>query len=248
MDLKKHGVIITGGSSGIGAETARILSEEVGFHNVFILDKKSPNYELKNLNFLQCDLSRPNDVENCINNIGKDFKIGYLFSNAGVIEFGKITEMDIDKINEIISNNLLSTIYALKYTLPHMIKNNFGKIVLNGSDQSFIGKKSMSIYGSTKGAIAQLCKSTALDYAKNNINVNCVCPGTIETENYFNLIKQINANIDPLQIKEAAIKSIPLRRNGTPRDVANVVEFLFSEKSSYLTGTTISIDGGYTAQ
>lgn len=248
MFCQNYSVIITGGSSGIGAATAKALSQI--FEKVYVLDKQTPKFELGKINYLKCDVSDFEEVKTNIDEIAKTTNIGYLFTNAGIIKFGSLTETSIDEIKEITSVNLLGTIFTLKACLPYMMKNKFGKVVLMGSDQSFIGKKGMSIYGATKGAIAQLTKSTALDYAKYNINVNCVCPGTIETENYDVLIeeKAKELNMSSVDLKSASLKTVPLKRNGTPKDVADLVEFLFSEKSSFLTGSIIPIDGGYIAQ
>jgi NAD(P)-dependent dehydrogenase (short-subunit alcohol dehydrogenase family) len=103
----------------------------------------------------------------------------------------------------------------------------------------------MSIYGASKGAIAQLAKSTSLDYEKYNINVNCICPGTIETEKYFESInrKASMYNKDSKLIHESSEKLQPLRRNGKPIEIAHLVEFLISENSKFITGATIPIDG-----
>lgn len=240
--------IVTGGSSGIGAATVKLIAKSI--KKVFVLDRKELTYSLENVSFIKCDVSKYEEVKAAFEEISRISKIGYVFCNAGIIEFGNIETTPQEKIIEIININLVGTIYTLKETLPIMKANNFGRIVLMGSDQSFIGKKNMSIYGATKGAIAQLTKSTALEYAKNNITVNCVCPGTIETETYHDSINNIakKNNIDPQVIHERTTKLTPLQRNGKPEDVANVVQFLFSEQSSFITGSLIPIDGGYTAQ
>ena len=110
--------------------------------------------------------------------------IDFLFSCAGVIEFGNVEESSIELIDQVINTSIKGAIYILKEIIPLMKAIKFGKIVLMGSDQSFVSKKNMLIYGASKGAIALLTKSTALDYAKYNINVNRICPGTSETKKY----------------------------------------------------------------
>lgn len=245
---QEYSVVITGSSSGIGAASVKLISKYAS--HVFALDIVEPNYKLENVTFFKTDISNFNEVNQTIQKISTISKIGYLFCNAGLIEFGTVEDTPIEKISRIINVNLIGTIYLLKAIIPYMKIQNFGKIVLMGSDQSFIGKKNMAIYGATKGAIAQLTKSTALEYAENNIMVNCVCPGTIETERYLEHINSIvlEKNIDISKLSQISKKSIPINRIGQPEEVAKLVKFLFSEDSSFMTGSIISIDGGYTAQ
>ena len=142
------------------------------------------------------------------------------------------------------------TFYLLKNVLPLMKAQQRGSIVLMGSDQSFIGKSKSAAYGLTKGAIAQLTKSTAIDYAPFNIRVNCICPGTINTplldkavDRYHSItgerIEDIRKSLDHVQ---------PLNRIGDPKEIAAVVAFLLSDENSFMTGSLVSADGGYVSQ
>ena len=131
-----------------------------------------------------------------------------------------------------------------------MKQQKYGNIVLTGSDQSFIGKGESAVYGATKGAIAQLTKSTAIDYAKYNIRVNCICPGTIDTPLYHHAVNRYSSKtgVGKDSIYESLKSAQPLSRIGKPEEVAHLVEFLFSEKSSFITGSLLSVDGGFIAQ
>ena len=131
-----------------------------------------------------------------------------------------------------------------------MIENKQGSIVLMWSDQTFIAKHQSSIYGATKAAIWQLTKSTALDYVQYNIRVNAICPGTIETpQAIMNAEKLANISFDGnLELAEKELsKWQMIERRGTPDEIANVVLFLLSDKASFMTGSLVNADGGYTS-
>ena len=132
-----------------------------------------------------------------------------------------------------------------------MREQRHGSIVLMGSDQSLIGKKKSAIYGATKGAIGQLTKSTALDYAEYGIRVNCVCPGAIDTPLCEGAIKNFTTKYTTESV-ESLLQKVqekhPLNRLGKPEEVANVILFVCSNEASFITGSLISIDGGYVAQ
>lgn len=125
-----------------------------------------------------------------------------------------------------------------------------GNIVLMGSDQSIVGKGKSAVYGLTKGAIGQLTKSTAIDYAEYNIRVNCVCPGTIETPLLNNAVDGFSrmTNSEKGAILESLKNAQPMNRIAQPYEIANVVCFLLSDDSSFMTGSLCSVDGGYTCQ
>jgi len=122
--------------------------------------------------------------------------------------------------------------------------------VLMGSDQSFVGKGKSAAYGLTKGAIGQLTKSTAIDYAEHNIRVNCICPGTIETPLLNNAVEGFikRTNLEKDTILDSLKKAQPINRIAQPYEVANVVCFLLSDEASFITGSLYSVDGGYTCQ
>ncbi len=249
MRFRNKTIIITGGASGIGAATAELFAQEGAV--VYVLDKQRLAYQMARIIYIRCDVSDLQQVKNAIETVQKETSvIDYLFCNAGVHLFATIEESSIEAMNRVIGSNLFGTIYCLQQVLPLMKKQNLGSIVLMASDQAFIAKEQCAIYGASKAAIAQLAKSTALDYAHYNIKVNCVCPGTIDTPMYQNVIKQFQ---EKTQLSEQTIRAnvadrLPLKRIGTPKEVAEVVSFLCSDAASFMTGALVNIDGGYTIQ
>ncbi|HOW16861.1 MAG TPA: SDR family oxidoreductase, partial [bacterium] len=169
---------------------------------------------------------------------------------AGIHLSQNLEDTSLDDFEKVLSVNLKGLFYVLKLTIPKMKKQKHGNIVLMGSDQCFVGKRNSFVYGLTKGAIGQITKSTALDCAKYGIRINCVCPGTTNTPLYNNAVKNYSyrtgINIDTIHQEED--KVIPLGRIGTPEEIANLVLFLLSDKASFITGSLVSIDGGYTAK
>lgn len=243
-------IIITGGSSGIGAATVKLFSHAGA--NVYILDKKKLTSVVSPwVNYLRCDVSMAEEVTSAIDTILQETpNIDYLFCNAGIHLFANIEESSYEAIQKVLATNLLGTIYCLQQVLPVMKQQGFGSIVLMASDQAFIAKEQCAIYGASKAAIAQLAKSTALDYAQYGIRVNCVCPGTIDTPMYKTVLEQFQQKIglSESSIRDQVAEKLPLKRIGRPEEVAQVVSFLCSEAASFMTGALVNVDGGYTIQ
>jgi NAD(P)-dependent dehydrogenase (short-subunit alcohol dehydrogenase family) len=240
-------ILITGGSSGIGASAAKKFAEQGG--RVYVLDNKPLSYDCAGVTWLQCDVANYKDVVAAVDRIVAEVEqIDCAFLNAGVFYNANLEDTTIEDLDRIFAINFGGVFYLLKKVLPIMRRQNHGAIVLSGSDQCFIAKPNCAIYGATKGAIAQLTKSTALDYAKYNIRVNCVCPGTTETPLIENLLETISQTKG--KSKEEMLKlfsaEIPLARIAKPEEVAELVLFLCSDKASFMTGAIVPVDGGYT--
>ncbi len=242
-------VLITGASTGIGLATAQLFSEKG--YRVFNLDKNQPQKTVNNMEYIPCDLSQVKKIESAIEALlKKTHTLDVLVSNAGQHLSATIEGTSEEDFDRIINLNLKGTFFLIKNILPIMKKQNKGCIILMGSDQSLVGKKNSAVYGATKAAIAQLAKSTALDYAEFNIRVNAVCPGTIDTPLYRNAIEQyhLKTGVPLSEIEKEEAAQQPLQRVGQPEEVAQLIYFLASDSASFITGSLFPIDGGYTAK
>src|SRR5678809_1636975 len=244
MEWNNKIVVITGAGSGIGKATRELLLSKGAI--VYNLDRIDPAEE--DGYFIFCDVSKKEDINSAIDKIfEKEKRIDLLFANAGVHLFATLEETTYDQLESIVGINLLGVFYLLKKIIPIMKQQQKGSIVLMGSDQSFIGKASSSVYGMTKGAIAQLAKSTAIDYAPYNIRVNCICPGTIDTPLLHRAVQQFVAKTG--MAAEEVYKSLdavqPMGRVGKAEEIAQSVAFLLSDESSFTTGSLFAVDGGY---
>lgn len=242
-------IVLTGGATGIGAATVKLLASKGA--TVYVLDLKPLSYEVANVEYLHCDVANFQEVNACVQKIvAKEKRIDSCVANAGIHLVANLEETSLDQIDQLINVNIKGVIYVLKAVLPIMKKRRQGQIVLVGSEQSLIAKRSNAVYGLTKGAIGQLTKSTAIDYADYNIKVNCVCPGTTDTPLVRQAMTQVvQANQATEEDVEQAFSSAqPMNRMGKPEEVAKVIEFLCSHETTFMTGSLVSVDGGYTAQ
>jgi len=247
MKFKDGIAVVTGGTTGIGKACCLRLKEEgASVYNLDIADDGS-----REIPFIKCDVRNYAEVQTAVSYIfEKEGKIDLLFANAGIHVTGNIEETSVEEFENVLSVNLKGLFYTVKAVIPLMKNRNKGRIVLMGSDQSFIGKSRSSVYGLTKGAIGQFTKSTAIDYAEYNIRVNCICPGTIKTPLMLNAIDEFHrlTKIDKDVIYKSWESAQPIKKVATPEEIANVVCFLLSDESSFITGALIAADGGYTCQ
>ncbi|WP_419833328.1 SDR family NAD(P)-dependent oxidoreductase [Endozoicomonas atrinae] len=247
MRFQNKVVIVSGGSSGIGLETGQRLSGEgARVYNLDIVESEAVGSK-----FIPCDVSSFDQVQNAVQSvIAAEGKIDALFANAGIHKFGTIEETAIEDMQKIISINCFGIFYLLKAVLPVMRKQESGSILLMGSDQSFVGKGSSAAYGMSKGAIAQLTKSTAIDYAPFNIRVNCICPGTCETGLLKKAVTGFNqlSGVSESEIMDMLEGAQPIKRVSKPAEIASLACYLLSSENSFMTGALVPVDGGYTCQ
>ncbi|ASG67994.1 short-chain dehydrogenase [Francisella halioticida] len=237
--------LITGGSNGIGKALIDILKQDKN-NDIFNVDISKPN-DNSCAKFIKADLTKEQDIQEVLTCI-KDISFAGIFLNAGILIKGSIFDIDINIIKKVFNVNIWSNIYLIKGLKENICRG--ASIVFNGSDQCFVAKSNSFAYTTSKGAIAQMTKSLAIDLAKYDIRVNTVCPGTVDTDFYKNLIQKYaqNEGISFEQAHESEEKEFPLQRIAQPEEVANLVYFLLSDKSKFMTGGLIPIDGGYTAQ
>jgi 2-keto-3-deoxy-L-fuconate dehydrogenase len=247
---------VTGGASGIGAATIDLFIKnniKVGFIDINQSAGKKlvKSFSNDDIIFIEGDVSKVADIRYAIQQTVEKFgHLDIIFANAGILHMKSLLELSEDDWNNIIDVNLKGVVFTVKEGLPYLIKNNGGVIVVNCSDQSFIGKPSMCAYGITKGGIAQFVKSTALEYGPLNIRINGICPATIKTplsEKAIQEWAELYFDGDIESTWKAEAKKYPLNRYGMPEEVAHLVYFLVSDASSFITGGLYLIDGGLTA-
>ena len=237
--------LVVGGASGMGNAVVRLMAQQgVRTH---VLDIKPTADGV----FQSCDVQDYSQVRRCIHQlVARDGRIDLLFIAAGVHLFANIEETSIEDFERVLAINLKGPFYVLKEVLPIMREQRYGNVVLMGSDQVLIGKPSSAVYGLSKAALGQLTKSTAIDYARYNVRVNCICPGTIDTPMLGPSIERFHqmSGTPTAAIREMLRKAQPIQRLGTPDEIANAVMFLLSDECAFMTGALLSVDGGYTCQ
>jgi len=240
FNLKNKKVIVTGATGGIGDAIvkffvkceAKVLATGTNEEKLNLIKKNYTNVLVNRF-----DISRHDDIEKFIEDSTKIFdgNPDILINNAGITRDNLSLRMSSKEWNEVLDINLTSTFLMTKFALKKMIKNKYGKIVNITSVVGHTGNVGQANYAASKSGIIGFSKSLALEYAKKNININCVSPGFIETN--------MTDKIDP-KFKELIIAKIPSNRLGSPDDVANVVAFLCSDLANYITGETIHVNGG----
>ena len=242
--LKGKTVIVTGGAGGIGRAGVELFSAE-GAHVIIADINEKDGKETAaaaGAEFVRCDVSCSEDVRKVID--AADGKLDVLYNNAGVYwngRDGRITDIDEKIWEKVIAINLRSVFLFCKYAIPLMMKRG-GAVINTASSAGIIGIPDCDAYTATKGAIVQLTKSMAAEYGRYNIRVNCIAPAAIMTP----MMRQSNPENSTFDEERFLKLRTPLRRYGTPEEIAKAALFLASEESSYLNGAIIVADGGIT--
>ncbi len=236
--------LITGATRGIGRQIAITLAKE-GYD--IALNYRKENEDLENTkteieeNKVKCfaakgDVSNFEDCEKIVKQVIENFgKIDVLVNNAGITKDMLLMRMKKEDFEQVIDINLVGTFNVTKNVINHMLKARTGRIINISSVVGVSGNAGQTNYSASKAGMIGFTKSLAKEVASRGVLVNAVAPGFIETT-MTEVLKD--------EIKEEIAKGIPLKRMGTPQDVANVVKFLCSEDSSYMTGQVLQVDGG----
>ena len=240
ISLKNKNIIVTGASGGIGNSIVKKLSEfdaKVLATGTKIEKLKELKSNISNIEILNFDISEFEKIEEFIENATSQLggKLDCIINNAGMTKDNLAIRMNIDEWKKVIDVNLTSTFLLSKFAIKKMLKNKSGKIVNITSVVGHTGNLGQSNYTASKAGIVAMSKSLAIEYAKKNININCISPGFIKT-----------AMTDKLdeKFKELILSKIPSSRLGEPEDIANAVLFLASDQSNYINGETIHVNGG----
>ena len=234
--MKKRNIFISGASRGIGKSMAKHFAKS----NFNVVGTSRNNFkfddDLENLLPIKLDVTSRNDVKDCFDELkSKNLLPDILINNAGITADQLFLRMSDDDWDNVINTNLTGTFNLTKIFLKNMIKNKFGRIINISSISGLMGNPGQVNYSSSKAALNGFTKSLAKEVGSRNITVNCVAPGFIDTD----MTSYIEENE-----RNKILKKIPLNKFGSPEDISKLVMFLISDEASYITGQTISIDGG----
>jgi meso-butanediol dehydrogenase / (S,S)-butanediol dehydrogenase / diacetyl reductase len=257
MRLKNKVAIITGGTSGIGKATALRFVEEGA--NLIVTGRRSELGKIVEAEcrqkggqcfFVEADHRKAEDCQRVVDSALREFgRIDILFNNAGIVTKGTADTTPEDVWRETLEINVTAVWRMCSLVIPQMKKQGAGVIVNNGSDWSVVAGKNALPYIVSKGAVGMMTKAMALDYARENIRVNAVCPGDTFVDRWME--KGYFEGSDPVILEEAVKEAsdyIPMGRFGRPEEIANAVLFLASDESTFVTGHLLLVDGGNTAQ
>lgn len=254
MSLKNKSIIITGAAMGLGLAAAKELASQganltlVDFNKQTLtaarqeLVKEFPDVKVVTV---VGDASKEEDVKRYVDAAVKAFgRIDGLYNNAGIEgRQAPITEYDIEVFKKVIDINLMGVYYGMRYVIPVMQKQKYGRIVNVASVGGLRGVQNQVAYVASKHAVSGMTKNAALEYGRDGITTNAIAPGAILTPMVAEAFKQVNP-ADPKKAESEYAQRNPTKRLGLPHEVAKVVAFLLSEEASYVSGQTLAIDGG----
>jgi NAD(P)-dependent dehydrogenase (short-subunit alcohol dehydrogenase family) len=254
QELEGKVTIVTGAGSGIGrasamlfaAEGAKVvvadISQEGGNKTVELISQK---FGKDRAMLVGTDVGREEDVEKMIDAAVTRFgRLDVIFNNAGIYEWTSVESTPTEIWDRILAVNLRGAFLGIKYAVPHLKKTR-GVIVNTSSSLGVAGALESAAYSASKHGVIGLTKASALDLAPFHIRVNCICPGSIDTSMQA---REFARTPDPVKARKAYDKIYPMGRIGKPEEVAELVLFLATDRSSFITGTPFLIDGGVFAQ
>ncbi|HJW17182.1 MAG TPA: glucose 1-dehydrogenase [Flavisolibacter sp.] len=253
-NLENKVIIITGAAMGLGLAAAKELASQGALLTLVDYNEKSlqqakdeisKQFPASKIVTVIADVSKENEVKHYVEETLKAFgRIDGLYNNAGIEgRQASITEYDIDVFKKVIDINLMGVYYAMRYVIPVMQKQKYGRIVNVASVGGIRGVMNQVPYVATKHAVSGMTKNAALEYSRDGINTNAIAPGAIITPMVAEAFRELNP-ADPKAAETEYAKANPTKRLGQPAEVAKEVAFLLSEDCSYVNGQTIAIDGG----
>lgn len=230
--------IVTGANQGIGFAIARKLKAQGA--RVYAFDIKENADYGEGILFIKTDVASEADWKAAVAQVLEaENRIDILVNNAGVISYTPIHEIEMEEWNRLISIDQTGVLLGMKHTIPQMIKQQSGTIINVSSIWGSVAAAGVVAYNAAKGAVILMSKNAALTYAKDGIRVNAVSPGFITSP---------LTDAQDADLNQWVINQTPMKRAGKPEEIANGVAFLVSDEASYITGTTLAIDGGFLAQ
>jgi len=249
MKLEGRVALITGGASGIGRATALLFAQEGA--TVAVVDRDGTGalavaHEIGEEGgkavAVRCDVSQAIDCRRAVDEAVSAFGgLDILFNNAGIIRRASVLDLTEEEWDRAMAVNVKSIYLMSKYAIPIMARSGGGVIVNTGSGWGLVGGRNAVSYCASKGAVVNMTRAMALDHAAQNIRVNCVCPGDTDTGMLRSEAQQLGATAESFLVEAA---NRPLGRIGRPEDIAQAVLYLASDASSFVTGTTLVVDGG----
>ena len=250
--------IVTGAASGIGRATAELFAREGARVVVADINAGGGTDTVKAITslggealFVQTDISKYGEVEKMVEATMLAYQgLDILVNNAAILAFGTILKTKEEDWDRLMAVNLKGVYLCSKLAVPRIIERGGGVIINVASIGGLVGGPALAAYNASKGGVVLLTKNMAIDLAPYNIRVNCLCPGTVLTSMASQIfVTRAKGDVDKVQsMKEAGLRGYPLKRYGKPEEMAQAILFLASEESAFMTGTSLVVDGGYTAK
>jgi NAD(P)-dependent dehydrogenase (short-subunit alcohol dehydrogenase family) len=254
MRLANKVSLITGAGAGMGYAAAHMFAREGSAIAVVDLDKASGNAAAESVRaaggdveFFHCDITEPAGVEAMMTVVVQRFgKLDVLYNNAGSSHgvFGPLHTLDVDGWERVMRTNIRGTFLCNKYGIPHMLANRGGSVINVASAVGLVGWAGGAALCTAKAGIVPMTKAMALDYAAENIRVNCLCPGSTRTAQTEARLK---GAADPDAVIAPLVANHAMKRLADPEEIAAAALFLASDESSFVTGTAFAVDAGWTA-
>lgn len=249
MRLKDKVMLVTGGGAGIGQATV-LYSAREGAKVVVVYRGEAGRVETERMLqeqggeglFIQADVRKEADWQRVMGIVEEQYgRLDVLFNNAGVMQSKPVTEVSVDEWDDLLNTNLKGTFLGAKHGIPLMIKSGGGSIINMASTLGLAGYPNRATYSAARGGIIALTRQLAIDYVQHNIRANCICPGLV-------LVARIRGYLERGEWSaEELLKETPMGRFAEPREIAAAVVFMASDEASYMTGSTLIVDGGWTA-